>query len=144
VYDYVPGKVDWLVHRRPVEGTRADEPTMGHLAREDAVTCRLSDRASEIRQRVADSPYPFALVLSEGGVLLGRAATSALEGDPDPPVGELMDPGPKTVRPHKTAEGVAAELTERDLQWAIVTTPEGELIGVASRAALEAAVKARG
>jgi hypothetical protein len=51
-----------------------------------------------------------------------------------------MDPGPSTVRPHKTAQGVAENLAERDLRWAIVTSPEGELIGVAARVDLEAAV----
>ena len=44
------------------------------------------------------------------------------------------------MRPHKTAQGILHELVERDLRWAIVTTPEGELIGVVARAELEAVV----
>jgi CBS-domain-containing membrane protein len=51
-----------------------------------------------------------------------------------------MEPGPSTVRPHKTAAGIAHDLAERELRWAIVSTPDGELIGVASRAELEAAI----
>jgi CBS domain-containing protein len=81
-------------------------------------------------------------VLSAGRVVLGRVAASDLKNDPDLPVERLMDPGPKTVRPHKTAEGIAEELGKRGLNWAIVTTPEGELIGVVSRAELAAAIKA--
>jgi hypothetical protein len=50
-----------------------------------------------------------------------------------------MEPGPSTVRPHKTAAGVAKDLADKELRWAIVTTPEGELIGVAARTELEAA-----
>jgi hypothetical protein len=50
-----------------------------------------------------------------------------------------MEAGPSTVRPHKSAAGVAGDLAAKDLRWAIVTTPEGELIGVASRAGLERA-----
>jgi hypothetical protein len=50
-----------------------------------------------------------------------------------------MEPGPSTVRPHKTAATVAADLAAKELRWAIVTTPEGELIGVAARRELEAA-----
>ncbi len=134
------GKVDWLVHQRPVEGRRAGEPTVGGLAHDDTVTCRLSDRAADVRERVAASDYPFALVLGERRVLLGRAPISALEARPDLAVEEVMDPGPSTVRPHRTAEGVASDLRKKDLQWAIVTTPEGRLIGVVSRTELEAAV----
>ena len=135
--------MDWLVHRRPVEGTRAAEPTVGDLARDDVVSCRLGDRVGDILERVHDSPYPFAIVLSESGVVLGRLPVSRCGEDLDRPAELAMDPGPKTVRPHKTAEGTASDLAERDLRWAIVTTPDGELIGVASRENLEAALKKR-
>jgi predicted transcriptional regulator len=106
------------------------------------VICRLSDTVGEVSRRIAESDYPFALVLSVGRVVLGRVAASDLTGDPDLPIDRVMDPGPKTVRPHKTAEGTAQDLSERGLNWAIVTTPDGELIGVASRAELGAALKA--
>jgi Mg/Co/Ni transporter MgtE len=142
VYDYVPGKVDWLVHERPVEGARAGEPRVGRFARRDAVTCALGDRVGQVRERVADSPYPFALVQAPGGVLLGRLRPSALQADPGLPAEDVMEPGPATVRPHKTAGTVARELAERDLSWAIVTTPHGVLVGVALRAQLEAAAAA--
>ncbi len=62
-----------------------------------------------------------------------------LDCDPQLTAEEVMEPGPSTVRPHKTAAGIAKELAEKELRWAIVTTPEGELIGVAARAELEAA-----
>lgn len=137
------GKVDWLVHGRPVEGTRAAEPTARDVARDDVVTCRPTDQAQEVRERIEASPYPFALVLGDRRVLLGRVARSALEGDVSGPVETLMDPGPSTVRPHKTAEGVAEQLSDRELRWAIVTSPAGELIGVASRDDLKAAVTAQ-
>ena len=92
-------------------------------------------------RRISESAYPFALVLSVGRVLLGRVAASDLDVDQDLPVGQLMDPGPKTVRPHKTAEGTAGDLAKRGLSWALVTTPDGELIGVVSRSELEAAIR---
>ena len=37
---------------------------------------------------------------------------------------------------------VAGQLAEKDLRWAIVTTPEGQLLGVASREDLDRAAKA--
>ena len=139
MYDYVPGKVDWLAHQRPVEGERADEPTVGSLARDDVVTARLSDAVGEVRERVRESPYPFALVTSEHGVLLGRLPLSKCNCDPQLPAEEVMEPGPSTIRPHRTPATIAQQLKEKELRWAIVTTPEGELIGVAARAELEAA-----
>jgi CBS-domain-containing membrane protein len=109
------------------------------LARDDVVTCGLKDAVGEVRERVSASPYPFALVISDGGVLLGRLRASMLDCDPKLAADEVMEPGPSTVRPHKTAATIAKDLTEKQLRWAIVTTPEGELIGVAARTELEAA-----
>lgn len=139
MYDYVAGKVDWLVHRRPIEGERADEPTVGAHARDDVVTCSLDDQVGPVRGQVDTSPYPFALVTSSQGILLGRLRASMLDCDPQLRAQDVMEPGPSTVRPHKTAAGVAQDLARRELRWAIVTTPGGELIGVAARAELEAA-----
>ena len=133
------GKVDWLSHRGPIEGTKARVPKVGDLARDDVVTCALEDQVGGVGRRIADSPYPFGLVLSTGGVLLGRLRRSMLDCDPRLRADEVMEPGPKTFRPHVPAEGIAAELATRGFRWAIVTTPEGELIGVAARAELEAA-----
>ena len=136
------GKVDWLAHRRPIEGERANEAKAGQHARGDVVTCKLEDQVGRVRELVAGSPYPFALVTSAGGVLLGRLRESMLDCDPLLRADEVMEPGPWTVRPHKTAETILHELVKRDLRWAIVTTPEGELIGVTARAELEAVVGA--
>jgi hypothetical protein len=135
----VPGKVDWIAHRGPIAGTKASEPTVGRLARGDVVTCALDDQVGGVGRRIADSDYPFGLVISKGGVLLGRLRSSMLDCDPRLRAADVMEPGPKTFRPHKSAAGVAEELAARNFRWAIVTTPEGELIGVAARYELEAA-----
>lgn len=136
----MPGKVDWLAHGLPVEGERADPPTAGGAARDDVVRCAVGDGAAGVLDAVEGSPYPFALVTGEGGVLLGRVRASALrERDGDRPVGEIMELGPSTVRPHRAAGELAEQLAERELRWAIVSTPEGRLVGVASREELERA-----
>jgi predicted transcriptional regulator len=141
VYDYEAGKVDWLVHQRPIEGERSEEPTVGQHARDDVVLCTLKDQAGRIRELVESSPYPFALVKDARGVLLGRLRASMLDCDPALRAEEVMEGGPSTVRPHKTAAGVAQTLAEKNLRWAIVTTPRGELLGVAARSELEEAAQ---
>jgi CBS domain-containing protein len=133
----VPGKVDWLAHNLPVEGDDLLAPIAGRVVRNDAVLCRPSDRITDVRHSIERSPYPFALVTSEDGTLLGRAPSSALDAGSERPIWDVAEPGPKTFRPHTSAEKVAGALAGRDLHWAIITTPEGRVLGVASREDLE-------
>jgi CBS domain-containing protein len=107
--------------------------------RDDMVRAAPNDRVGALRRAIAHSPYPFALVTGRDGMLLGRVRASELDGAVDRPVGELMEPGPSTVRPHRSAGELARNLAERDLHWAIVTNPEGRLLGVVSRRDLEQA-----
>jgi Mg/Co/Ni transporter MgtE len=137
VHDFVTGKADWLAHGLDVEGSDAGRPTVGRLARTDAVTCSLHERAGDVRTRVEASPYRFALVVTEGGVLLGRLRRAALESDRQRTAGEAMEPGPSTVRPDTEPTTLAERLRTRNLRTALVTTPEGVLIGVVLREDLE-------
>jgi hypothetical protein len=140
VYDYVPGKADWLAHGLPAEGELADRPTAGSLARDDVVTCRLGDPIGEVRERVEASPYGFGLVTTEDRTVLGRLRGSAMGAAPAGAAAEdVMEPGPSTVRADTPAAELAPRLAKRDLATAIVSTPEGRLIGVVRRADLEAA-----
>jgi CBS domain-containing protein len=139
VYDYTAGKVDWLAHNLPVDGDDAQPPTAGRVARDDVVRCALEDSVGKVRERIGRSPHVFALVFGCDGVLLGRLPGSSLDCDPALTAAEVMEPGPSTVRAHTAAADLAKRLAERNLRWAIVTDPEGRLIGVASREDLERA-----
>ena len=132
----MPGKVDWLAHNLPLEGERLGAPIAGRVICDDVVLCRPTDRIADVRESIERSPYPFALIPSDDRTLLGRAPCSALDPAPDRPVWEVAEPGPKTFRPHVSTEQVAGALADKGLRWAIVTTPEGRVLGVASREAL--------
>jgi Mg/Co/Ni transporter MgtE len=134
VHDYALGKVDWLAHGLLAEGTHAERPTAGSLARRDAVTCLIDDQASGVLERVAASPYGFALVLSPAGVLLGRVRRSILEtaGDADG-IEPIIDPGPSTIRPHLTCDELRHRLGDSGVRTLLVTTPGGALLGVVRR-----------
>lgn len=121
----------------PVEGEQAASRTAGRLMRDDIVTCALADLVGQVRERIAASPYGFALATTSQGVLLGRVRGSALDCDPDLDIEAVMEPGPSTVRPDTPAEKLASRLADQDLRYAIVTTPEGRLLGVVSREDLE-------
>jgi CBS domain-containing protein len=143
IYDYVPGKVDWLARGLPTEGDHAAEPRVRDVLRDDVVACALTDRVGDVRERVHASPYDFALVLSADGVLLGRLRKAAApDGDPHIPAEQVMEPGPSTVRADTPAETLLERLRQRDLTTAVVTTPEGTLLGLVRRSDLEAAAAA--
>jgi CBS domain-containing protein len=136
----VPGKVDWLANNLEVEGERADAPTVGRVMRDDVVRCAPTDIGITVLESIEGSPYPFAVMTSADGTVLGRVPASALDPPSEKkPVWDIAEPGPKTFRPHHSVENVAGVLAEKNLRWAIVTTPEGRLLGVASREDLERA-----
>jgi hypothetical protein len=56
VYDYMPGKVDWMARGLPLQGEKAQEPRAIDVARHDVVTCSLRDAVGPVRDRVAPSP----------------------------------------------------------------------------------------
>jgi rhodanese-related sulfurtransferase len=137
VYDYALSKVDWMAHGLPMEGSAAERPTARSFVRSDVATCALSDRAEEIRQRIDASPYGFALVLADR-VVLGRVRRSRVDVAAEDASAELlMEPGPSTTRPHADPGELAGQLQRSGANTAILTTPEGELIGVVGRADLE-------
>jgi CBS domain-containing protein len=134
----VPGKVDWLARNLPTEGSEADQPRVGALARDDAVTCSLDTQVGELRDAIEASPYGFALVVWSEGTLLGRVRASQLRDAPDEATAEdVMQPGPSTVRPDLPVDELRKRLDDKDLRTALVSTPEGRLIGVVTRKALD-------
>jgi CBS domain-containing protein len=141
VYDYFPGKVDWLARGLPSEGEDVSKGRVGQVVRGDVVTCRLSDRAREVGELISASPYGFALVTSDGGVVLGRLRRSAIGADGERSAAELLEPGPSTVRPHAPLGALVERLRKRDLRTAVVTSPDGKLIGVLRRDEAEARLR---
>lgn len=130
VYDYVPGKVDWLARNQPVEGTDADTPTIGRHLRREVATARPDEPISQVRVRVARSAHRFALVTTADGTLLGRLRAAVLaDTDPTRAVGQVMEAGPSTLRPHEPAAAIKDRLVDKGLIYAIVADPDGRLLG---------------
>ena len=137
VYDYMPSKVDWLARGLPVEGDQEPTRRVKDVVRDDVTRARLDERVGDVRDRVEDSPYGFALVTARDGTLLGRLRKRALDDDPDATAEQVMEPGPSTVRLDTEAAKLAARLRDRDLKTAVATDPEGRLIGVVRLADLD-------
>ncbi|HWF74623.1 MAG TPA: CBS domain-containing protein [Solirubrobacteraceae bacterium] len=137
VYDYAPGKSDWLARGLPVAGEQKPVVRAKDLVRDDVVRARPEEPVGEVRARVEQSPYGFALVVAEGGTLLGRLRKGDLEGDPTLTGERVMEPGPSTVRLDAEAGKLAERLRERGFRTAVVTDPDGRLAGVVRLAELE-------
>ncbi len=133
VYDYLPSKVDWLARGLPRDGEKASERRAHDVARQDVVRCLPSDRISDVRPRVEASPYGFAFVVSPHGILLGRLRRAMLEGDDQATAEAVMEPGPSTVRADTPLDKLADRLDRGRLRTAVVTTPDGVLLGVVRR-----------
>ena len=136
-YDYSQSKVDWMAHGLPMDGTAAGQPTALSYVRHDVATCKLADHAGDIRQWIESSPYGFALVVADR-IVLGRVRRSQLEDVPgDTNAEQLMEPGPSTTRPHIDPDELASELQRNGTSTAILTTPEGVLLGVVRKDELQ-------
>jgi CBS domain-containing protein len=134
VYDYAAGKADWLARGLPREGANTAVPHVGELLESDPPTCRPDDRLPVLRTKLERSRYGFLLVVNERHVVSGRLRRSAFQGiDADVTAETLMESGPSTVRPSTPARELADRLATRQLQTAIVTDPDGRLLGVFSR-----------
>jgi rhodanese-related sulfurtransferase len=137
VYDYAASKVDYLARGLPREGEKADEPRAADLLRDDMVRCGLRDRIERVRAEVEASPYGFALVVDDHDVLLGRLRRAALQGE-GPTAQDTMEAGPSTIRADASMEKLRQRLEGGGLNFAVVTTPDGVLIGIVCRADLPA------
>ena len=140
VYRYTPGKADWFAAGLPREGEMAAVPRVGDVADRDVPTCGPAERADEVRRLRQQAGQDVCVVRSKRRIVLGRVRAKDLEADPDAAVEDVMDPGPVTYRP----DTLLAELVEHLQQLPkgkanriLVTTSDGELIGLLRRAEAE-------
>ena len=137
VCDYMPGKADWLARGLPIEGDQKPVRRVNDIVHDDVVRASLNEPVGHVRGHVEQSPYGFALVVADGGTLLGRLRKHALEGDPDATSEQAMEPGPSTVRLDTVASELAQRLRQRNLKMGTATDPEGRLAGVVRLADLD-------
>jgi CBS domain-containing protein len=132
VFFYHPGKLDWVSAGLPIEGTGAKIPTLGTVTRRDVVTCRLSDQISAIKARMASDLTGPCPVVNDHRIVLGLVRSDAIQANGTKTAEEVMLSGPVTFRPNVALEEIDRYLTDHKIGFALVTTSEGELIGLAS------------
>jgi len=137
VIEYVPGKLAWYEDNQPREGKAVEETWIGDVADPEVPTCGLKDRIGDVRSRTGD--WDTCVVVVPQRVVLGLLRKTELERDTNATAEKVMRPGPKTFRPNVTLEELLKSMREHDIQTnSLVTTGEGKLLGVISRADAEA------
>jgi len=133
VYDYAPSKADWFAAGLPMEGELASVPTVGDAARRDVPTCTPDEKVGEVHGRVRETGWDRCVVVNEERVVLGLLREKELAPDPEATAEEVMRSGPTTVRPDTPTGKMAERMRERGTVSVLVTTPDGELVGLMYR-----------
>jgi CBS domain-containing protein len=130
VYDYAPGKVDWMAAGLPT--VRADGTRRRALdgADRDPPTCHPDELVSEVAGRARGSTF---VAVNERHVVLGRYRAGGISADAAARIADVMEPGPATVRAHEPLDELLERMAGRSVHEVVVTTPEGELLGVVRR-----------
>ena len=130
VYDFAAGKAAWLAAGLPIEGSDAATPRAGDHARKDVPTCELHEPLAAVRKRVRSTGWNTCIVINKQQIVLGRLGRNALTSDDERTVEEAMTAGPSTIRPDTPLATITQRLRDKHLTSALVTTLEGELVGI--------------
>jgi CBS domain-containing protein len=130
VYEYKVGKLDWLAAGLPTEGTNAQKPRAGALARKDVPTCRLDERLGDVRARTEAAGWEAAVVVNSERVVFGLLRSKELAADGDQLIAQVMRPAPSTFRPYVLATEMAKTMIDHKLESSPVTTSDGRLVGL--------------
>ena len=137
IFDYVGGKADWFAAGLPRGGRLASVPRTGDIARRDDVTCRLTDKTSDVVNRAHDAGQNTAIVTTTGAVVLGRIRIDQLGDGLDTLAEDVMESGPTTTRADTTLESMQERFQARNVDSILVATSDGRLVGTLYRSDIE-------
>jgi CBS domain-containing protein len=130
VYDYSAGKVDWIASGWPTEGPGPAQPRVLSAVDPNVPTCHLAEEVGTVRRRLGDGPT-FCVVVNERRIVAGRLEhLDRVDPQDRRPASEIMRAGPTTIRPSEDLSAVRQRMRERHIPQLLVTTPDGELLGL--------------
>jgi len=129
VYRYTAGKADWLAAGWETEGTEAKKVRIREMIHKEVPTCSLRERLEDVKSRRRQNEDMY-VVINDRSIVLGVLQGEAWEANPLARVGDIMQPGPRTIRPDLEPKDAQKVLRNYDAPSAIVTTSDGELLGI--------------
>jgi CBS-domain-containing membrane protein len=130
VHDYVAGKSDWIAAGLPTEGTAAGRPRVTDVMDRAPATCAPEEVVSEVVARVGSAAATVCVVVNERRVVQGRLRLDRFDPGDARPAGDIMEPGPTTVRANADPAETIERMRRRGASTVIVSTPDGVLLGV--------------
>ncbi len=134
VRDYTASKAAWMACGLPVEGTIKSSSRAGAVARNGIPRCALGEKVGDLRDRFGDETV--CVVLDDEGIVLGAVRREVVGLDDTTLVDDVMQPAPPTVRPGITTDELARSMARDGRTYVYVTTVDGALIGLVTRADL--------
>src|SRR5262245_53905301 len=130
VYDYTAGKIDWIASGWPTEGPGPAQPRVLSAMDPNVPICHLAEEVGTIRGRLGDGPT-FCVVVNDRRIVAGRLEhLERIDLKDRRPASEIMRAGPATIRPSEDLSAVRQRMRERRVPQLLVTTPDGELLGL--------------
>lgn len=108
-------------------------PRIASVARRDVPICGPQERAAAVLARLRQARWKLGVVSNEQHVVLGLIRDAAVDVDQQVTVEDVMSPAPPTFRPNMAVAEAANHMRRRALDQVLVTTSNGELIGVLYR-----------
>ncbi len=131
VWDYAEGKAEWSAFGLPMAGRQV--AVVADAMRPDVPVCGPLEPVRMALERMTEAGLTQAAVVNEEGILLGRLRRAKVDEDLDAPAGRVMEPGPGTYRPDVPLEELVERMKERGFESALITHPDGRLVGILSR-----------
>jgi Mg/Co/Ni transporter MgtE len=104
---------------------------IGRLAKRDVPVCELTETIAAVQKKVRGGTWESCVVVNTERIVLGVLQKNVWEeAGTDMPVEQLMEPGPSTFRPHLTRTEMTTYMEKKKMQTALVTTPDGKLLGL--------------
>jgi len=141
VYRYTPGKADWLAAGWETEGAQAKKTRLRQVLQKEVPRCSLRERLEDVKSRRRPN-QDLCVVVNDRNIVLGVIAGESWDASTQARVVDVMQPGPRTFRPDLDPKDAQKALQNSNLEGAIVTTSDGELLGII-RIAQKKARKAR-
>ncbi|MBI4446518.1 MAG: CBS domain-containing protein [Acidobacteria bacterium] len=120
----------------PTEGKEAGAPRAGTLLDAQVPTCSPDESVSALQGRLQSSS-DFCVVLNPARIVLGLIQPSDIKAISKLKAAEVMQIAPKTVRPSVPLQSLIESLRSSKKDLALVTNPEGKLMGVVRLQVLE-------
>ena len=141
VYDFVDGKLEWLAHALPVEGTGPHHAVAGDVVDRDVATCGPSATAEEIHATLEEREASRCVIVNHARVVVGGVRRARLDGASE--LAEVLEPGPATVQLTEPLGPLTERMEAAGVERILVTTPKGVLLGEVRRARARAFLDSR-